>query len=142
MKPLEKIPTDPSKSWFSNISVGRNRLDCMLKEMCQHLELLQQITVYMHMVLPLCFVLVFLVQQWTGHRSLQDLHQCKRSSDKQLLDVSNIMSGNTSSTLSQVQNETASVYNNFRGTFTGCLVAISGKANNQNINFIITMMNC
>ena len=35
LKPLDKVPNDPSKPWFANIPVGRNRLDCMLKEMCQ-----------------------------------------------------------------------------------------------------------
>lgn len=50
-----------------------------------------------------------LVQERTGHRSLEVLHQYEHSSDRQLLDVSNIMSGNSntaSSTLSRIQNET------------------------------------
>ena len=35
LKPLDKVPTNPSKPWFTNIPVGRNHLDSMLKEMCQ-----------------------------------------------------------------------------------------------------------
>ena len=35
-----------------------------------------------------------LVQQRTGHKSLEALHQYERPSEKQLLDVSNIMSNN------------------------------------------------
>ena len=35
MKPLDKVLIDPSKPWFANVPVGRNCLDCMLKEMCQ-----------------------------------------------------------------------------------------------------------
>ena len=35
MKPLDKVLTDLSKPWFANVPVGRHRLDCMLKEMCQ-----------------------------------------------------------------------------------------------------------
>jgi len=38
------VPKDPSKPWFSNVPIGRNLLDCMLKEMCQQAGILGNFT--------------------------------------------------------------------------------------------------
>ena len=63
------------------------------------------------MVLPLFFqthVPEKLIQQRTGHRSLEALRQYERISDAQLLDVSNVMSG-TSDTMNPSNNTSLAV---------------------------------
>ena len=35
LKPLSEVPSDPTKPWFTKTPIGRNRLNVMLKEMCQ-----------------------------------------------------------------------------------------------------------
>ena len=85
MKPRDKVPTDPSKPWFANIPVGRNRLDSMLKEMCQQAGISGTFT--NHSLRAYGAITMFnagvsqkLVQERTGHRSLKALHQYERSS--------------------------------------------------------------
>ena len=44
LRPIEKLPSDPSMPWFTSVPVGKNRLDCMLKTMCQEAGLSQTYT--------------------------------------------------------------------------------------------------
>ena len=78
LKPLDKVPTDPSKPWFANVPVGRNRLDCMLKEMCQQDGISGTFTnhslrAYGTTTMFNAGVSQKIVQVQTGHRSLKDL---------------------------------------------------------------------
>lgn len=81
----------------ATLPVGRNHLDCMLKDMCQHVGISGTFT--NHSLRAYGTMTMFRaggsqkpVQQRTGHKSLEALHQYEHSSERQLLDVSNIMS--------------------------------------------------
>ena len=114
LKPLDKLPTDPSMPWFTNVPIGRNRLDCMMKTMCQ--EAGTSVTYTNHSLRVYGTTTMFrtgvpqkLAQQHTGHKSLEALRQYEHPSEKQLLDVSNIMSnsskGASSTAVASVSNE-------------------------------------
>ena len=44
LRPVEKLRSDPSMPWFTSVAVGKNRLDCMLKTMCQEAGISQTYT--------------------------------------------------------------------------------------------------
>ena len=97
MTPLLNKPKDPSKPWYTTTPVGRNRLNSMLKEMCQVAELFTNFTnhslrAYGATTLFQAGVSEKLIQQRTGHRCLEALRQYERTSESQLADVSNVMS--------------------------------------------------
>ena len=94
--PLNKLK-DPMKPWYSTTPVGRNRLNAMLKEMCQEAGLSTKFTnhslrAYGVTTLFQAGVSEKLIQQRIGHRCLEALHQYERTSESQLADVSNVIS--------------------------------------------------
>ena len=146
LRPLPSVPTDPSKPWFTGTPVGKNMLNSMLKQMCQKAGISQHFT--NHSLRAFEATKLFqagvsekLIQQRTGHQSLEALRQYERTSSAQLLDVSNVMSNatdNSSHGTSEVRNPSPSTKEKqpeqqpaivFNGcTFTGCAVALSGPA--------------
>ena len=152
LKPLDKLPTDPSMPWFTNVPIGRNRLDCMMKTMCQ--EAGTSVTYTNHSLRAYGTTTMFragvpqkLVQQCTGHKSLEALHQYERPSERQLLDVPNIMSNGgkaasstavASISIKVVKNDTFSSIGTvpnimFTGcTFSGCSVIVPARDVVQN----------
>ena len=96
LTPVHKL-TDSSKPWFTKVPVGKNRLNSMMKEMCSQAGLSTEFTnhslrAYGATSLFQAKVPEKLIQQRTGHKSLKALRQYERTSDCQLLDVSNIAS--------------------------------------------------
>ena len=87
LTPLPKIPLDPTKPWFKTVPVGKNRLNTMLKEKCAEAGITAN---YINHSLRAYGKK--LIKQQTGHRSLESLRQYQRTSESQLLDVSNIVS--------------------------------------------------
>lgn len=70
----------------------------MLKEMCQKANIQQKYTnhslrAYAATTMYQSKVPEKLIQQWTGHKSIESLRQYECASTSQLLDVSNVMSG-------------------------------------------------
>ena len=98
-----------------------------------HLELME---------LQRCFKLK-LIQQRTGHRSLEALRRYEHTSVSQLVDISNVMSNDpvpapviqnyqssVSSTSVTTENPASII---FKGcSFTGCSISMSGQATNKN----------
>ena len=93
-----------------------------------------------------------LIQQWTGHRSTDALRQYKRTSESQLVEISNIMAGEQSNEQKHRSQEeaskvcpwsiqTQSIHNQSiqapptvvlnSCNFTGCSVIFSGNAYNS-----------
>ena len=121
-------------------------LNTMLKQMCQKAGISQHFTnhslrAYGATKLFQAGVSEKLIQQRTGHRSIEALRQYERTSETQLLDVSNVMSSVTNSeshstsescstslsTKEKQQEQQPSIV--FNGcTFTGCAVALSGPS--------------
>ena len=97
LMPLLNKPKDSSKPWYITTPVGRNRLNAMLKEMCQEAGLSAKFTnhslrAYGATTLFQAGVSEKLIQQRTGHRCLEALRQYERTSESQLADVSNVIS--------------------------------------------------
>ena len=97
LTPLLHKPKDPSKPWYTTTPIGRNRLNSMLKEMCQEAGLSTKFTnhslrAYGATTLFQAGVSEKLIQQRTGHRCLEALRQYEWTSELQLADVSNVMS--------------------------------------------------
>ena len=80
------------------MSVGKNKLGDMLKDMCKATGLEKftnhSLRAYGITTMYQAGVSEKLIQQRTGHRSLDVLRKYERTSDVQLLDVSNVISGN------------------------------------------------
>ena len=148
LTPLSKMPTEPGKPWFTKTPVGRNRLNSMLKEMCKEAQIDGKFTnhslrAYGATKLFQSNVPEKLIQQRTGHRSLDALRQYERTTESQLVDVSNVIS-NRSVAVPKMSNYQPSTNNVktandspativFKGcTFTACAVSMSGQATNEN----------
>ena len=100
LTPVTVLPSDPTKPWFTKVPVGRNTLNKMLKEMCQDAGLPQTYTnhslrAYGATTLFQSKVPEKIIQQRTGHKSLNALRQYERTTETQLLDVSNVLSNNS-----------------------------------------------
>ena len=89
--------TGESKAWYSLVPVGRNRLGFMLKDMCAEAQVAGNFTnhslrAYGATTLYNANLPEKLIQERTGHRSLRALRQYERTSESQLVEVSNIIS--------------------------------------------------
>ena len=111
LKPVSKLSADPSSPWFTKSPIGKNRLGEMLKEMCRDPGIAGNYT--NHSLRAYGATTLFqagcsekLLQQRTGHRSLEALRQYERTSQSQLLDVSNVMAGVKSTQQKQIMSST------------------------------------
>lgn len=157
LTPLLNKPKDPSKPWYSTTPVGRNRLNAMLKEMCQEAGLSAKFTnhslrAYGATTLFQAGVSEKLIQQRTGHRCLEALRQYERTSESQLADVSNVISNPDTSVSANISSKVAVTKSSINEgsalvtcagggaptivlkgcTFTGCSIAFSGPSSNVN----------
>ena len=147
LKPVSKLPADPSSPWFTKSPIGKNRLSDrkMLKEMYKDAGIAGNYT--NHSLHAYGVTKLFqagcnekLIQQRTGHRSVEALRQYERTSQSQLLDVSNVMAGIVKPkqiVSSTVTEKSSSVVNTppkivLSGcNFTGCSINFSGDAASQ-----------
>ena len=150
LTPLPKKPAEPGKPWYTNTPVGRNRLNSMMK-MCKEAEF--DTTFTNHSLRAYGATKMFqakvpekIIQQRTGHKSLEVLHCYKCTSLPQLVDVFNVMNNDTvvpvpliqtyqstttTTTCTTTTSENPSIV--FKGcTFTGCSISMSGQASNEN----------
>ena len=146
LTPLSKKPDELGKPWFTCTPVGRNRLNAMMKEMCKVAEF--DTTLTNHSLRAYGATKMFqakvpekLIQQRTGHKSLEALRRYERTSLPQLLDVSTVMDDHTVAPVSVMQTASTSCTTTtsenptivFKGcTFTGCAISMSGQASNEN----------
>ena len=96
LKPLTQAPEDPLKPWFSRQPIGRNKLNQVMKTMSTQAGLSQVYTnhsfrtfgasrMFQHGVLEK------LIQERTGHRSLEALRKYERVSEEQRETTSKVM---------------------------------------------------
>ena len=158
LTPVTKLPSDPAKSWFTRVPVGKNTLNKMLKEMCQEAGLPEIYT--NHSLRAYGATTLFqgevpekIIQQRTGHKSINSLRQYERTTETQLLDVSYVLSNNSKlkATVSVAQGDDYSTNNSnvmvqskslrkpvaatmiLRGcNFTNCNIAFSGSVGDEN----------
>ena len=151
---MPKKPTEPRNPWYTLTPVGRNRLNFMMKDMCKEAEF--DITFTNHSLKAYGATKMFqakvpekLIQQRTGHKSLEALRCYEHTSLPQLVDVSNVMANDsiimillsTASSVIQTYQSTTTCANTagdtpsimFKGcTFIGCAISMSGQASNEN----------
>ena len=101
LKPLKDVPSVPDEPWFVNVPIGKNKLNGLLKEMCTKAGIYGAFTnhslrAYGATTLFRSGVTEKLIQQRTGHRSVEALQQIERTSESQLVEISNIISGEQS----------------------------------------------
>ena len=138
MRPFEKVKPDQSV-WYYSIPVGRNRLSRMVPEMCQLANISGHKT--NHSLRATGATALYeaevpekIIQERTGHRSLEGLRVYERTSEKQHQAVSNILSSSSQSTyLSQIKQldcSSSTSTSNVSGVmpkmnFNGCQVNIN-----------------
>ena len=98
-----------SKSWYSLVPVGRNRLGSMLKDMCAEARIPGMFTnhslrAYGATTLYNANVPKKLIQERTGHRSIKALRQYERTSESQMMEVSNIISSTSDNVQAPILN--------------------------------------
>ena len=99
LTPVTVLPSNPAKPWFTKVPVGKNTFNKMLKEMCLEAGLLNiyinhSLHAYGASTLFQGKVPEKIIQQHTGHKSVNLLRQYERTTEAQLLDVSNVLSNN------------------------------------------------
>jgi hypothetical protein len=97
VKPLENTPEDDTKSWYSRTPVGRNTLDTRLGKMCSLAGIEGRITNHSMRATSVTQMYATgvpekVIQERTGHRSLEALRVYERTNSDQHQMVSNILS--------------------------------------------------
>ena len=97
VRPLEKQPHDPSKPWYSAVPLGNHTLQQMVKKMCSDAGIGGHKT--NHSLRATGATELFkrgapekLIQERTGHRSLEALRTYERSSEEQHKAASTLLS--------------------------------------------------
>ena len=101
VRPLMKVPTDPCSPWFAAVPVGRDTLQNKLKNMCKGAGIKGNITNH---GLPSSAtqmydsgVLEKMIQERTGHRSLEALRMYEHTSEQEHQAISAVLSAPSSS---------------------------------------------
>ena len=97
-KPMASAPLDASCPWYFNVPIGKNTLSKMVADMCAEAGLSGKKTNHSLRVsgtscLFEAGVPEKLIQQRTGHRTLESLRMYERVTDKQQLAVSKVLTG-------------------------------------------------
>ena len=138
LTPLCKKPADPCKSWYKNTPVGRNHLNSMMKKTCKHTEVdrsftNQSLRAYGTTKMFQARIPEKLIQQCTGHRSLEGLccYGCKSVSQLNVLSNDLVPPPSTVTSTSAISENPTSIV--FKGcTFARCVISMSGQATNEN----------
>ena len=88
LRPLEKTPSDPNVPWYSAVPVGKNTLEKELSCICKQAGIEGTITNHnlrMTSAAHMCMsgVPEKVIQERTGHRSLEVLRMYERSNSQQ-----------------------------------------------------------
>ncbi len=99
VKPLTKVPTDNDSPWYCPVPIGKNILANMVKKMCSEAKIQGSKT--NHSLRATAATQMFqqgvpekLIQERTGHRSLEGLRSYERLCESQHRAVSNLLSSN------------------------------------------------
>ena len=97
VRPLEKMPSDDTKPWFTGVPVGRNKLSKMVPDMCKEAKISGHKTNHSLRAtgateLYTAGVPEKIIQERTGHRTLESLRMYERTSEKQQQAVSKVIS--------------------------------------------------
>jgi len=89
LTPLQKKPGNPSKPWFTLTPVGKNCLNTFLKEMwvAAGLSKYHNLQAYGTTAMLRVGIPEKLIQQHTGHGSIDTLQKYERTSESQLLEM-------------------------------------------------------
>ena len=100
LRPLSKLPEE-GKPWFTSVPLGRNKLGNMVKDMCKTCGI--EGNKMNHSLRAFDVTTLFeqnasekLITEHSGHRSLEALRVYERTSDKQLLETSRMLTAPTS----------------------------------------------
>ena len=97
VRPLEKMPLEPSKAWYSSVPLGKHTLQQKVKKMCAEAGVVGSKT--NHSLRATSATDMYkagapekLIQERTGHRSIEALRTYERSSEEQHKAVSSLLS--------------------------------------------------
>ena len=100
MRPLDAVPKDTSRPWFTNCPVGRNTLAAVVKKMCKEVGIEGKTN---HSLRATGATELFqaevpgrLIQQRTGHCSVKALRVYERTTAEQHENISAILSSSSS----------------------------------------------
>ena len=109
LHPLEKTPSDLNVPWYSAVSVGKNTLEKKLSCICEQAGIEGTITNHSLRVTSATHMYMSgvpekVIQECTGHRSLEALRMYKRSNSQQHEAASSVLmlGGNDDAMLIQV----------------------------------------
>ena len=111
-RPLPSTPTAPDKPWFAASPIGKNVLANMLKDMCTEAGIKGHKTNHSLRAtgaseLFAAGVPEKIIQQRTGHRSVEALRVYERTTEKQHQAISNVLGAATSTSYSMSLNQQA-----------------------------------
>ena len=102
VRPLDMVPSDPSKPWYSTTAVGKNQLEKKLAKICKRAGISGNIT--NHSLRATSATQLYrsgvpekVIQERTGHRSLEALRVYERSDSLQHQAACNTLMGSSSS---------------------------------------------
>ena len=97
LRPLEKTPSDPNHPWYTNVPLGKNTLERNLATICDRAGIEGSIT--NHSLRATSAIQMYrngvpekVIQERTGHRSLEALRVYERSDSEQHQPVSRVLS--------------------------------------------------
>lgn len=87
-RPVQSVPVDPKKPWYTAVLIGRNMLNKMVSSMCEEAGVTGEKSNHSLRVAGTCALFDAgvperIIQGWTGHRSLKALRMYERVTDKQ-----------------------------------------------------------
>ena len=137
-RPLERTPADSTAPWYiASQPVGKTTLDMKLRKMCSLAGIEGAVSISNHSLRATSATQMFdmgvpekIIQERTGHKSLEALRTYERMNDGQHKTVSHLLSnpsGNTSNQLKMNNYHVASQYSRSSSTFN--------PNNNHNISF-------
>lgn len=96
LRPVLKIPTEDTSPWYTSVPIGKNPLSKMLKCMCEEagipgVKTNHSLRAYAATELFSAGVPEKVIQDRTGHRSLDGLRKYKRITEKQKEDACKIL---------------------------------------------------
>ena len=126
VRPLENVSDDPTKPWYSSVPVGKNILDTKLGKMCSLAGIEGRVT--NHSMRATSVTQMYetgvpekVIQERTGHRSLEALRVYERTNAQQHQAVSSVLAA-----------QHTCVYNEQHSTFS--TVSLEPHPNRQNIS--------
>ena len=110
VRPLDKIPSDPSAPWYTSVPIGHYTLDKKVSVMCRNAGIMGHKTNHSLRAtgateLYRSDVPEKIIQERTGHRSLKALRVYERSTDQQHEAVSSLLSSEKETTFHQQMTE-------------------------------------